>query len=236
MIKKFYQILLNIFFPVSCFNCKTAKYHLCPSCLSQIKIQGEIIYSTSSLPNLTCYNLCGIIAACDYQKSPLLKEAIHLFKYNRIKKIGEILGGLMLESVRKFLRQNRIGWTVIPLPLYRRKLLERGFNQNDILARACFCQLGAETLPAPNSITVLTNKQNPLKRIKYTKSQTKLSGHERVANVRNVFQVVDALAVKNKNIIIVDDVVTTGATMREAALALGNAGARQVWGLVLAKD
>jgi ComF family protein len=132
----------------------------------------------------------------------------------------------MQKRINIFLKNNPDEWIVIPIPLHRRKELERGFNQNDILTTTCF----------DSHLTILIGKSNPLKRTKYTQSQTQFKGAERVANIKQSFKVIDESKVKNKNIILVDDVLTTGATLREAALTLCQVGARRVWGFVLAKD
>lgn len=224
--------VLNALFPISCLNCRKPKTFLCSNCLKQILITNKIIYSTSTLPDLTNPELpgfCGIIAACDYNQSKILKKAIHLFKYKRIKKIGETLGKLMQKRIKLFLRQNNKPWIIIPLPLHKRKKLARGFNQNDILAKACFTNLEF-------NVTLYLHKQNPLKRAKYTGTQTKLTGFKRIANVQKAFAIIDVKTVADKNIIIVDDIATTGASLKEAAQTLLKAGAKQVWGFVLAKD
>lgn len=220
--------MLDLLFPIKCFNCGKPKTHLCSKCLHSIPITDQIIYSTSSLPNLTANGLSGVIATADYQKAKILGKAIHLFKYNRIRQLGETLASLMQIRIKPFVAEKSTEWLVIPLPLHRRKKIERGFNQNDIMAAACFQNL--------DQTKVLAGKQNPLKRIRYTKTQTKLSGKQRLLNVQNVFQVTDVAAIKNKNIIIVDDIITTGSSIKEAAQTLKKAGARDVWGLVLAKD
>lgn len=135
----------------------------------------------------------------------------------------------MQKRIKLFLRQNNKPWVIIPLPLHKRKLLERGFNQNDILASACFADLEFNA-------TVLLGKHNPLKRVKYTSTQTKLKGPKRIANVEKAFAIVNIKDVADKNIIIVDDIATTGASLKQAAQTLLTAGAKQVWGFVLARD
>ena len=192
---------------------------------------NQIVYSTSSLPNLTGNDLEGVIATTDYQTTKILEKALHLFKYNRVRQLGVILASLMRVRVKIFFEKGKNinrSWLIIPVPLHRRKNLERGFNQNDILAINCF-------KPFPQAL-VLTGKQNPLKRSRYTGSQTKLSGKQRVKNVQDAFFVADPKIIANKNIIIVDDVITTGSTIKEVARCLKSADAREIWGLVLTKD
>ena len=145
--------------------------------------------------------------------------------------MGILLGEAMRDCIAPFLARNPFAWTVIPLPLHRRKELARGFNQNDVLTKACFANYSG-----PKTISVLTGMQNPLRRVKDTKSQITLRSHKRLQNLKGAFTVVNASIIRNKNILLIDDVLTTGATMREAALTLKHAGARHIWGYVLARD
>lgn len=218
--------LWNNLFPVSCLNCSARGAYLCALCASKIARGSKIIYSTRSIPNLADEGLLGIHIAARYSTSPILKKAIHLFKYRGVQSLAEPLGDLMRERIEPFLKQNPCAWIVIPIPLHQRKLLERGFNQNDLLANRCFRDM-------PN-IHIAQKTNNPLQRRKATTSQTRLRHDERLINVRGCFFVSAPDAVCGKNVIVVDDVATTGATVFESARALKTAGAKNIWGFVLA--
>ncbi len=106
---------------------------------------------------------------------------------------------------------------IIPVPIHHLKKAERGYNQSDYLAKGL-----SKSLNIPYSGKMI-------KRIKYTESQTKLKMKERALNVSNAFKVRNAEKVKGKNILIVDDVCTTGATLLECGIALYKAGANSVF-------
>jgi competence protein ComFC len=225
------NFLLNILFPITCVGCKKPTTYLCAGCLKKISVTREIAYGTSSIPKLAI----PVITATRYKKAPILREALHFFKYKHIKSIGVPLGLLMRKRIKPFLKANPREWTVIPLPLHRRKKFERGFNQNDVLAESCFQNLSQEGQERLN-ITLLTEKRNPLKRFRFTKSQVKLKGTERVKNIRKAFVVVNTNSVQGKSILLIDDVLTTGATIGEAATTLLAGGAREIYGFALARD
>ncbi|MDZ7377321.1 MAG: ComF family protein, partial [candidate division KSB1 bacterium] len=105
---------------------------------------------------------------------------------------------------------------LIPVPLHKTRARERGYNQSALLCRAIARQTG---LPYDEHI---------LKRVRYTRSQTKLSASERLKNVNQAFRIVNKEPIQNKNVILIDDVITTGATMNECARELITNGARTV--------
>lgn len=230
------SLVYDLLFPISCIGCQTSSTYLCSLCLEAMPRSTHVIFGTHTIPSLTTEQFRGIIPAVSYRASPLFKEAIYLFKYKRVTSLARQLGELMHKRVQIFLAHNPLPWTVIPIPLHRRKEYARGFNQNNLLMHYCFGMYAEGTSHAGSSITLLCGKDNPLKRIRDTKSQTDLTGVERVANVKGVFCVTDDRPVAGRNILLVDDVITTGATMKEAAHQLINAGARYVWGCALAQD
>lgn len=114
---------------------------------------------------------------------------------------------------------------VIPLPLHKRKLRERGFNQAELIARSV-----ASIIQKPLATGVLFKYRS-------TPPQMKMKNPaSRARNIREVFRVEKAKLVFGRNILLVDDVITTGATLEEAARTLRAAGARKVYGFVLARD
>ena len=119
---------------------------------------------------------------------------------------------------------------VIPVPLHRSKLSERGFNQARLLAHEALRQLGGSH-PAWR----LTLAPGTLMRLRKTKSQAGLTPRQRRLNVRGAFSVSDAAAVAGRHVLLVDDIMTTGATARAAAQALLHAGAESVWVATLAR-
>ncbi len=148
-----------------------------------------------------------------------LREAIHQFKYRPCRALGKPLGQWMQSNIRLISNIDLF----IPVPLHAKRLKKRGFNQSLLLA----LQINKE-YKIPISYDNLV-------RIKPTKPQVDLSSDDRVKNVADAFTVQNSALIKEKKIILVDDVLTTGATMNECARVLKDAGAGQVTALTLAR-
>ena len=133
------------------------------------------------------------------------------------KLVGEELAALVAQD-KDYLEADLI----MPVPLHRTRLRERGFNQSLLLSQAIS---GLINIPV---------HQKVLKRIKYTKPQSKLNAAERQQNVKDAFRVIEPGAVKGKTVIIVDDVLTTGSTIRACAESLVNAQVTKVLALTAA--
>ena len=222
------NFFLELIFPKNCIGCGKAGSVLCADCRHQIKMIktftcpkcGRINRNGGYCPG--CKNksyLSGILVAADYRTGPT-KELIHHLKYNGIIEIAPILGGILISRMQKSkFRGQKI---LVPVPLHWFKKRSRGFNQAEVLAKI----IGYK-LKVPVALV--------LKRKKNTKSQVELSGKLRRENLRGVFECLDPAAVKKRTIILLDDVCTTGTTLEECAKVLRAAGARQVWGLVVAR-
>jgi len=160
-----------------------------------------------------------MLIAADYRTGPT-KELIHNFKYSGIREVGPVLAGVLIQRLQAGkIRGEKV---LVPVPLHSRRQRQRGFNQAEILARYV-----SRRLNIPGGIA--------LKRKLNTKSQVELSGREWRKNLAGAFVCGDQELVKGKTVILVDDVSTTGATLEECAKVLRAAGARQVWGLVVAR-
>jgi ComF family protein len=149
-------------------------------------------------------------------------DTIHKFKYGRNMAVGEALCSLIADF--SFPDFEYAGYSLlIPVPLHVKKLRERGFNQSLLLANA----LGTRhELPVNFSL---------LKRCKSTLTQTGLNKKAREENIKGAFIVTDKKKVAGNNIILIDDVYTTGATINECAQTLLKAGAQKVAVLTLAR-
>lgn len=146
---------------------------------------------------------------------------IHSLKYERMTnlttKLGEKLVFLLRGEPRFAPAQG-----IVPVPLHPTKLRERGYNQSLLLAREVSRRSGFPLI------------DDGLRRVKRTKSQTKLTFEERVENVKGAFKVGSKERIEGKRLILVDDVFTTGSTLNSCAEALINGGAKEVYGLTLA--
>jgi len=147
---------------------------------------------------------------------------VHQFKYRGQFFLARLLG----EMLEQALEDPRIAedaesgeWVLVPVPLHARRLREREFNQAEELSREVACRRG---LPSVNA----------LRRIRYTRRQAKLDRAERLTNLRGAFEISpkprEGKAIVGKRVLLVDDVLTTGATASECARALAEAGALKV--------
>jgi ComF family protein len=148
-----------------------------------------------------------------------LREAIHQFKYRPCRSLGKPLGEWMVDRIKVLASIDMI----VPVPLHARRLRQRGFNQSLLLAHRMSKRYGVP-LSSDN-----------LLRVRPTRPQVELTGDERIVNVAGAFALLRPFEIETKNIILIDDVFTTGATMNECAGVLKAAGAAQVTAFTLAR-
>jgi competence protein ComFC len=151
-----------------------------------------------------------------------MKDLIHAFKYNGKDYLGETLSRLMIDFIREYSLPIKDLDFIVPIPLSKTRLREREFNQAKILSD----HLGRE-FDKPVLDNLLVRKRN-------TRTQTELETLERLLNVKGSFSLSTKFDVSRKNILLIDDVLTTGATSSEAAYTLKQAGANIVFVLTLA--
>jgi ComF family protein len=146
---------------------------------------------------------------------------VHLMKYKGKRSIGLRLGSMLAAALRRDPRFGHVD-LLVPVPLHRVRLKERGYNQSELLAQA----LG-EMLDKPMRTDLLA-------RTRYTSDQTKLDVYQRRANVAGAFRVKDERQIAGRDVALVDDVLTTGATLEACGETLFAAGARSVSVLTVA--
>ena len=231
--------LTDIIFPPRCSICgalmrENKKFSFCPECLS-------LIYFIQS-PHCTC---CGLpfpdmegedhlceecivskqsfsVARALGKYDKTLLEAIHLLKYRGKIAMGEVMGRLMAEREYKSLAIGNYS-LIIPVPLHPKRLKERGFNQSLVLAREI-----ARKFSISLDFSIL-------KRNVHTKPQTMLKKKDRMLNVKGAFEVKNAEKIKGEKILLIDDVYTTGSTVRECSRVLIRHKAAEVAVLTLAR-
>lgn len=159
-----------------------------------------------------------------------MKAAIHALKYDRLQPAARELGRMLAAAIAQLAPDAPAEMLVIPIPLHRSKLAERGFNQARSLARHAIGFL-ARSQPQWR----LTLAESTLMRLRATGSQAGLSPRQRRLNVRGAFSVSNAAAVRDRHILLIDDIMTTGATARAASLALLRIGAASVRVATLAR-
>ena len=211
------DFFLDLLFPKSCFGCQREGSYLCQDCLATLEVERtHQKYSPE--------NLADLYFAIPYQK-PLIKNLILHFKYEPlIKELAKNLASLIIEHFQLLdNKPNFRDFILIPVPLEKRRLKWRGFNQAEEIAKELSKFLNLEVL------------NNVLIKIKETLPQVELSDKERKENIKGAFEVKGRELIKNRKILLVDDIYTTGSTMAECSRVLKNAGAKKVIGIVIAR-
>lgn len=230
MFGRFKNLVLDWLFPKRCVACGAPEVFVCADCLTQIKSpETDLCFLCNSHNGGK-----GICALCAEQSflneiyvvgaysGTILEKVIHSLKFNFIEELAKILANLLFDLIKKkdLVTRLKQGF-VVPIPLHRRRELERGFNQSALIANGLVDYLALDI------------EAKLLKRIRYTTQQAKLARAERLTNMTDAFQV-NAAELKDKEVFLIDDVLTTGATLNEAARVLKAAGARKVIALALA--
>jgi len=159
-----------------------------------------------------------------------MKAAIYALKYDRLHAAARGLGRMLAEAIAQLAGEAPSELLVVPVPLHKSKYAQRGFNQARSLATHAL-----EFLRKSHPEWRLTLASSTLMRLRATQSQAGLTPRQRRMNVKGAFTVSDPAAVASKHILLIDDILTTGATVRAAAKALMEAGAASVWVATLAR-
>jgi competence protein ComFC len=225
--------ILDILFPKYCIQCRTLGSYLCTTCFSYISFSEKgfcTICQKAAIGGLThptCkgrYSIDGVFSSLIY--AGVVKKMIYQFKYPPyIRSLQGTMtdffyeGLIQKEYAYKLLQSNSV---LIPGPLQESKLRKRGYNQASLLAE----NLGKRFFLPVNDC---------LSRVRKTKTQVGLSQLERQINIKDAFAMKKGRDVSSyDHVILVDDVVTSGATLKEAASVLKRSGCPSVWGMTLA--
>jgi len=160
-----------------------------------------------------------------------VREMLHLLKFNGVREIaGHLLGGYLAQAVLKLEGQAASELLVIPVPLFAARERSRGFNQSKLLAESAVKRL--RKLRRGWKLRLDTTS---FARVKDTRALFTMQPHERRKNLRGAFRVLNADAIRGREVLLIDDIMTTGATARECAKILLRAGAAKVWVATVAK-
>ncbi|MFC2021695.1 ComF family protein [Chloroflexota bacterium] len=220
---------LNLLFPQWCIGCGKEGGFICSSCRSSLPRVMPPLCPKCGRPQpngILCPSCVSWQAEIDGIRSPfrfdgIIRQAIHQLKYRNLRALAAPLAQLLND----YLITNPVsGEVLVPVPLHRKRLRERGYNQSSLLAR----ELGKfANLPVVDDCLI---RQTP------TPPQARTSTvEERQSNVVDAFTCCNQ-RLRDKQVLLIDDVSTSGATLNACAVAMKAAGVTAVWGLVLARE
>lgn len=229
--------LFDFLFPKFCVGCGKLGTYFCPKCIKNIP-QRELVcpncerVSIGGAVHPLCkkrYGLDGLWSLGIYQDP--LRPAIQKLKYKLVRDLAEVLVNLMIEYWAKYTPQffeeikkdQGRGWVIIPVPLHKKRENWRGFNQAKVIGQILSNKIGL-------------SYSESLKRIRFTKPQVKLKGWQRKKNIRGAFAITESYTLAPKPYtLLIDDVWTTGSTLKECCYILKRGGAQKVWAITLAR-
>jgi len=207
-IRKLFNSALDLIFPPMCHGCGRVDTYWCDGCLEDL--QNVPIQVRNYNPEILT-ELCAT-----YRHIGKVQQAIHALKYYNAPRLAKPLGNRLVEVLKT---KNWTFDTIIPVPLFPDRLQKRGYNQAYLLSQQV------------EQAMTITCQPNLLSRFRDTNHQVGLNALERRENVKDAFVVTED--VTGKSILLIDDVVTTGATLDECAIALLDAGAKSVYAITV---
>lgn len=244
------ESLFATVFPSRCRLCRTSltnisRLPVCQPCLADMRpisgglcsICGERLLSPYPLLSGPADLQCGwcqrlappfskAVAYGSYDSG--LRDLIHLLKYEQVRPAAVVLGKMLAHAIARLeVYGTGSRFTIVPVPLHSRKLRQRGFNQSELIA-----QEAAKVTPGNDRIKL---EAGILRRRRETVSQTGLTRHQRGENIRGAFALLRPERIAGGNVVLVDDVFTTGTTVSECARVLLRAGARKIYVATVAR-
>lgn len=222
--------ILDFFYPKRCVGCKKVGTYFCAPCIKVAKLHFPQVCPVCEKPSplgtthkrcATKYTPDGLLVIWRYEGTP--RKLIHKLKYKFASDLALSLASPAANLMRRTLQKGK--FTIVPIPLHWQRRNWRGFNQAEEIAKLLAGEMGWEVNPL-------------LKRKKPTKQQVGLKKSQRKENIKGAFALAQSSNQqinKSTNILIFDDVWTSGSTMREAVKVLKKAGFRRVWCLTLAR-
>lgn len=213
--------IFDFFLPRVCTSCNnklnSPEEIVCDYCFNRLKLTPESMIKTEYQNKFASKNFIkDFHPIFVFESGNEIQHIIHSLKYNKQFRIGIYLGKIIANQ----LYQKLVDWNIeliIPIPLHKLKKAERGYNQSEFIAKGISIK------------TKIPYSRKVIHRKKYTETQTHLSALERQLNVKDAFKVVNKKLIEGKNILLVDDVITTGSTISECAKVLLREGAKNIY-------
>ncbi len=224
--------IVDLLFPKTCLGCKKSGGYICASCIGKMKPSPPLCYaceksSVDSMTHVRCKKPLGLdVAVSVWRYEGVVRKAILKLKYNFALEIAEELADYVIEQIKRGEVVLPKSIILVPIPLFWRRKNWRGFNQVEEIGKIIADKMGWKI--APKAIIRKTQKR----------PQTELKGEKRRENVRGVFTInpsYKSSLAQGQTKILFDDVYTTGSTMKEAGKVLKRNGAKEVWGLTIAR-
>lgn len=218
-VRKFYDQILNTLFPLRCITCGKEGAGFCLACREKIPLLGN-------------FDHAGIFSLWEYGNMNV-RNALLALKYKNKRRIAVDIADSLYDTLFEHLAEKSAfddplsvdTYTVIPIPLSKQRFEKRGYNQSELLAKE-LCRKN------PLSFILETTV---LYKIKDTESQVSVRDREkRLKNIRGSFAIKNPEKIRGRTVLLVDDIITTGATIEEARRVLKKAGARIVYGVTVA--
>jgi len=222
----FINQLFDFFLPRFCPACNNAlsasEYFVCEKCIANIKLaDADLIkneYERKFSGNKIITNFHSLFV---FEKDKEFQSIVHSIKYKENFRLAVFLGKFVGQKLNEIIKS----WSpdlLLPIPLHHLKKAERGYNQSFYLAKGI------------SFVSGIPVKQNIIKRKRFTPSQTQLNLEQRKENVERAFSINKKNLLNDKNIILIDDVITTGSTISECGKILKEAGAKKVYAITSA--
>ncbi len=211
----------DFFIPRYCPSCKKKleleENCICEDCLSSIeRADSDRLNSEYQRKFASSEIISGFTSMFVFEKDKALQLLIHSIKYNKRFLNGKYLGKLIGENHKEQIHNWSVDF-ILPVPLHSLRKADRGFNQSKYIAIGMGKELGINV------------KSNILKRKRHTETQTNLTLKEREENISKAFQAKQERLIEGKTFLLVDDIITTGATIRECGEVLIEGGAAKVY-------
>ena len=212
---------LDFFLPRYCTGCGNKLNYdeklVCPGCLNTIlKADTKTIEAEFNRKFKDDKVIEDFSSLYIFEKDKTFQDIIHSIKYNKKFLAGVLLGRLLAESLEDKINSWKID-LIIPVPLHHLKKAERGYNQAEYIAKGISKRSG------------IRMQNNVIRRVRYTQTQTTMTLKEREQNITKAFKVKRKKAITGKNLLLVDDVITTGATVKECGKILKDNGAKIIY-------
>ena len=215
--------IINILYPNTCAACHKftkSTFYICDECMAKFDVIDVPTCRKCGLPQESCdcnrfyYRFKGVVSPFFYEE--VAKKAMWGFKFRGYRIAGELFAKYMVQVIKK--RFDNVDFDiVVEVPMKTFARLERGYNQAEVLAKYISNELG------------ITYHKRSFKKIKSVKTQHDLNLEQRYSNIRGAFELKNKSLFKNKTVLLVDDIKTTGATLDECARLLLLAGANEVY-------